>query len=557
MVAPRPRIDPPGKPAAPRPAAKPIPAAKPAPPAAKPTLNCALDAAELAKLPRPEPGPQRGFVRRGSHGPPSSGQVIGYVYGRCCFNDIAAAIRTATAPEHRIYIAGWWLATDTWLLDKPQPPDTSPYLLSDILSASPAQIRTMTWKPPFVTPPIPNNQPWVDFVNKLPRGAAIADAKLPGPQRTDGRALCMGVHHQKMVVVVGELGTIAFLGGMDLNNTRLSNQGSEPLHDVQVRITGPAARLVLDTFRERWTDHPDAAPLEIAKFGATAAAPFRTAFPSPAPEATNVPTCTLPPSAKPEHREVLIGRTYAELRKFSRTDNYTFAPNGEHTAMDMVIDGIRKAQRTIYLEDQYLTSRIIRAELVKKVQEETFKHLLILICNSDAIPTNEFQLLRIYRNEYRRDLLAADPKQARWSMHALKPCPDPNRRPFSGEYVHSKTWIFDDTYVVTGSANCTDRSFTFDSEIVAGIGERGFVREGPDQFAMALRINLWHKHLGVPHNLLRDWSSGLKRWKSPPPSAMTFDASALETDPDTNTQFGSDPDAVERSRRTFDTDGLW
>ncbi len=31
----------------------------------------------------------------------------------------------------------------------------------------------------------------------------------------------------------------------------------------------------------------------------------------------------------------------------------------------------------------------------------------------------------------------------------------------------------------------------------------------------------------------------------------------VETDPDTKTPFGSDPDAVERSRRTFDTDGLW
>ncbi|OLZ50074.1 hypothetical protein BS329_20855 [Amycolatopsis coloradensis] len=482
--------------------------------------------------------------------------MVGYVHGRCCFNDIAAAIKTATSPEHRIYLTGWWLATDTWLLDRPPPPDRSAYLLSDLLAASRAQIRSMTWKPPFVKPPIPDNKPWVDFVNGLPHGAAIADAKLPGPQRTDGTSLCLGVHHQKIVVVVGESGTIAFLGGMDLNNTRLSNQGVEPLHDVHVRLTGPVAAQVLQTVRERWSDHPDAAGLEVAKFQADPKDPFRTAFPATPPVAAGVPTCTLARGEKVPDRQVLIGRTYAEMRKFSRPDVYAFAAAGEHTALNMVLDGIHKARRTIYLEDQYLTSRIIREELVKKVQEDGFQHLLILLCNSDAIANEEFPQLRIYRNEYRRDLLTADPSRSRWSMYALKPCPGPARRPFSGEYVHSKTWIFDDTYTITGSANCTDRSFTFDTEIVAGIGERGFVREGPDQFSMALRMNLWHKHLGVPHNLVRDWGAGLRRWKSPPPSAMVYDASQLENDPDTNTPFGTDADAVERSRRVFDTDGL-
>lgn len=537
-----------------------VPAA-PMPPGTRPTLDCTVDAAEMGKLPRPPQRPQHGTAHTGSHFPATTGnQVVGYTTGRCCFNDIAAAINTATQAEHRIYIAGWWLQTDTWLLDRPAPPGKTPYLLTELLQTTPAQIRTLTWRPPLVFGDIPNNQPWVDFINGLPNGAAIADGKLPGSAQGDQGKLSVGVHHQKIVVVVGYRGTIAFLGGMDLNNTRISNQGVEPLHDVHLRLTGPAAAQVLKTFQERWTDHPEAPALELTRFGANPNSPFRTAFPDPAPLTDNrVPTCTLAAGARREDRVVRIGRTYADLRKFGGSKGYGFATGGEHSALDMVIDGIRQARQTIYVEDQYLSSALIRAELIKKLADKSFQHLLILMCNSDAIKATEFGYLRIFRNEYRRDLFAADPKRTRWGMYALKDCPDPDRRWFAGSYVHSKTWIFDDEYAVVGSANCTDRSFTFDSEIVAGISESGFIPPGPDAFAGALRINLWHKHLGVPHSLVREWRGGLKLWKKPPPSAMVYDDSQLESDPTLGANFPTDAaqaQAVQRARDFYDTDGL-
>ncbi|MDT3396570.1 phospholipase D-like domain-containing protein [Streptomyces sp. B1866] len=545
-------------PAAPVP---PAPPAAPAPAGTRPAPDCTKDAAELAKLPRSRQRPLRGTARSGGRWPATGGnQVVGYTTGRCCFNDIAAAIDTATQPAHRVYLAGWWISPDTWLRDPPAPPAKTPYLLSDVLRGSPAQIRSLTWRPPVVFGAIPDNKPWVDFVNGLPNGAAIGDGKLPGP-RTDGTGgLLQGVHHQKIVVVVGYRGTIAFLGGMDLNNTRISNQGVEPLHDVHLRLTGPAAARVLETFKERWTDHPDAPALEAARFGAGRGDPFRGAFPDPVPQAdARVPTVTLPPGARRQDRVVRVGRTYADLRRFQGSAPYAFAPGGEHTALDMLVDGIRTARETIYVEDQYLSSAIVRAELVKKLAEPGFRQLLLLVCNSDAIATAEFGFLRIFRNEFRRDLLAADPGKSRWGMYALKPCPDPVRRWFAGEYVHSKTWIFDDEYAIVGSANCTDRSYTFDSEITAGVGESGFVPPGPDAFAGALRVSLWHKHLGVPHNLVRDWTAGLKVWRKPPPSAMIFDASALETDPTLGVAFPQDAgqtEAVRRGREFYDTDGL-
>ncbi|MEU3460480.1 phospholipase D-like domain-containing protein [Streptomyces sp. NPDC006733] len=544
------------------PAAALDPPPPPVPPGTtRPTADCTEDAREMAKLPRPVQGPQRGPARTGNHFPATrANQVIGYTTGRCCFNDIAAAIATATQPEHRIYIAGWWLQTDTWLRDQPPPPSTAPYLLSDFVKSTPAQVRTLTWRPPLVFGDIPNNQPWIDFVNGLPHGAALGDGKLPGVTTLGQGKLRVGVHHQKIVVVVGYRGTIAFVGGMDLNNTRISNQGVEPLHDVHVRLAGPGAVQVLKTFQERWMDHAQAAALEVSRFGANPNAPFRTAFPDPAPLTdTRVPSGTLPAGTHPPDRVVRIGRTYADLRKFGDKPVYAFAPDGEYSALDMLIDAIRQTRHTIYVEDQYLSSAIIRAELLKKLADKNFQYLLILMANSDAIKSSEFGYLRVFRNEYRRDLFALDPKQTRWGMYALKDCPDATRRWFAGSYVHSKTWIFDDEYVLTGSANCTDRSYTFDSEIVAGISESGFVPAGADSFATALRINLWHKHLGVPHSLVRDWRSGAKLWKKPPPSAMVYDDAQPEEDPLLGAKLPTDPAqerAVQTGRLFYDPDGL-
>ena len=537
-----------------KPAPVPIAApAKPTAPGKPPVLDCTADFAALRNLPRPERGPQRGQTSW-----PSgryrfdSGQVVGYIYGRCYFADVAAAIKTATSAEHRVYIAGWWVQTDTQLLRQRPDDPNKPLYLTDLVAASPAQIRSLTWKPLAAVAGAPNNQPWVAFVNGLPQGAAVADAKLP--VQIDDTGIRVGVHHQKIVVVVGELGTNAFLGGMDLNNTRTHEGGVEPLHDVHLRLTGAPATMVLKTFQERWTDLPETAKLEVDKFKASPSTPYVRAFPSSAPLATNVPTCTLPQGAKLDDRRVSVGRTYADLRKFGGPAPYAFAPSGERTAEQMVVGAIRQA-RLIYLEEQYLTSKRIRLELAARLRDKEFLFLLILMCNSDEIDPTEFRYLRVYRNEFRLDLTTADPARARWGMYSLSDTSDPNRRPFAGSYVHSKTWIFDDTYVITGSANCTDRSFTFDTEIVAGVSEGGFVPRGPDAFATALRINLWHKHLGVPHNKIRTWTDGLKYWRNPPKTAMIYDNSQQENDPYLNAPFDPDDRDLTFWRNSYDTDG--
>lgn len=67
-----------------------------------------------------------------------------------------------------------------------------------------------------------------------------------------------GTHHQKVLVINGSDGLIAYVGGVEFNKDRLEVNVSpgSPLFDTAVRLEGRAAWLALQTFRERWNRHP-------------------------------------------------------------------------------------------------------------------------------------------------------------------------------------------------------------------------------------------------------------------------------------------------------------
>ena len=141
------------------------------------------------------------------------------------------------------------------------------------------------------------------------------------------------------------------------------------------------------------------------------------------------------------------------------------------------------------------------------------------------------------------------------ALFSLKPTTDQSRREWCGDFVHSKLWVFDDEYVVVGSANCNDRGYTYDTEIMAGITDEPLERVVGLRFARELRIALWHKHLGLPHSYLQDFTKGLAKWLDPPPSAMIFDASDRESSPLLgDTLIRDDPTAEKLWTRMIDPD---
>lgn len=524
-----------------------------------PFATCTSDAEQIQKLPkdvdpyRPGfgPGPNRWFPLA----PTQGNQVVPYVYGRCCFADMAAALQTVTNGNHRIYLAGWWIETGVKLRDPATVPGGGPALLEQYLRQTKGEIRAMVWKAPKPFEKFANNNPIAGLINGLSNGACVMDDKLPVDPSP-------GAHHQKLVIVNGEQGLIAFTGGMDLNNSRVNftprGGGYEPLHDVHVRLTGPAANALLRVFQERWEDHPETRALEAAKFGVPESTPpdqrAGVAFPSSRPAgALATVTAATPPRAS---RWVAVGRTYADLKKHGRSDSYRFAGPGEHTAWDMVARGIQTAARWIYLEDQYLTSPEARTALQAKLKDPKFEFLLIVLCRADI---GDFPLGATWNNEYREAFRQVDPQMKRWRIMTLIDSEDDQRRQWCGSYVHSKTWVFDDEYAIVGTANCTRRSFTYDSEVVVGVADDAIDTTVTYAFARSMRINLWHKHLGVPHSAVRDYREGLKLWQKLPPTAMGYDygkdvaqRSYELKDDQGNVRFKLDPAQVDKDKvRTF------
>jgi phosphatidylserine/phosphatidylglycerophosphate/cardiolipin synthase-like enzyme len=527
--------------------------------------DCPADAAAVARL-LPHPvqaatGPAGQAAIRavlawfdGTGTRPTMGNtVVPYIYGRCAFADMATAVATATTTEHRIYLLGWGTDPDARMLD-----GSPPVLLRGLLKGTKAQVRGMFWDNPMthmakLAITSGNNVPVRDFINGLPNGAAILDHKLPTP-RLAGQPFAIGpsVHHQKLLVVFGPFGLIAFAGGMDINNTRVdvSAGSSEPLHDVQVRVTGDAAVALLRVFEQRWLDHPESAQLDAIRFGMSLAAmtaDFRRVERAPRAKDT-LPSSTLSGGRTGGTCAVAVGRTYADLRKFNKSaqDVYGFAPQGEETAWKLVENAVKRARR-IYIEDQYFVSRRLRVLLVDRLRDPQFRFLLVLMEQSasfehdqalidpggpDPVP-NEFPYLIAARNEIRTALGVEDPQRKKWRLFTLRASADKERQKWCGSYVHSKTMIFDDEFATIGSANADDRGYTFDTEIVASITDDPISRLAGQRFARDLRVNLWHKHLGVPHDKLADWDAGLRYWLNPPPlpKAMIVDASDLEDSP--------------------------
>lgn len=132
----------------------------------------------------------------------------------------------------------------------------------------------------------------------------------------------------------------AFIGGMDINKNRLDTPGHnltqierdiDFYHDLHCRLTGPIVRDAWRSFNERW---------DFDRIGETA----REAIPMPA-------LAELP--ARPERHIARVGRTYFGANPDGNSTPLPFSPEGERSIYDTLVAAIRKARRSIYIEEQY------------------------------------------------------------------------------------------------------------------------------------------------------------------------------------------------------------
>jgi phosphatidylserine/phosphatidylglycerophosphate/cardiolipin synthase-like enzyme/subtilisin family serine protease len=177
---------------------------------------------------------------------------------------------------------------------------------------------------------------------------------------------------------------------------------------------------------------------------------------------------------------------------------YEFAPNGSQDPLNMISNAIQNARKYIYLEDQYMISLNIAKRL--NLQISSNKDLKVIILTSNSSITTDLFMPFTLRAEFIKTLTGGRYPHEQIAVCYRKVDRDHN-------YVHAKTWIFDDEYAIIGSANCNNRGYTHDSEVVAGIYDRSSSQIFSMPFPKALRISLWSEHLRISRSKLESINS--------------------------------------------------
>jgi phosphatidylserine/phosphatidylglycerophosphate/cardiolipin synthase-like enzyme len=277
-----------------------------------------------------------------------------------------------------------------------------------------------------------------------------------------------GSHHEKVLVVKGSRGLIAFTGGMDINSDRVQglkglccqnyfnpqhncdldkdsegrySRHSRILHDVHCLLEGEAANTLLKRFIERWNLHI----FQFPKF---------------------IPPLLYPVSGSTTH----ITPTTPYVKVLHTFNHYSDPAKKDRSILDTVRLAIDKATSSVFLEDQYMISPEIAGFLNKAVRSKPNLNILIHT-QDDVLAGADLMFPHKFRDRFQRilfDGLTSDQKK-RISIKILDPAAvAPNRR-----RVHSKTYIFDDDLAIIGSANCNRRSMTFDSETAVALFQDG------------------------------------------------------------------------------------
>jgi phosphatidylserine/phosphatidylglycerophosphate/cardiolipin synthase-like enzyme len=444
----------------------------------------------------------------------SGNRVTPIIDGIPAFAQMVAAMSTVIGAGHYIRLAGWW-CTDSFQMI-PGGTGTSFHEQTTRMADAGAEVRAMLWDQWFG-----QNSDEVDHINALPggHGRAILDTETISSS-----------HHQKLLVVNGSGGALAFCGGVDINPDRLDNpshRAASPFHDLHARVEGPAVADINRTFVQRWNSHSSTPPV--------------------------LSWIDPPFAAAPSTHYVQVSRTFAPSRGYGFVSR-----RGDLGTLNAVRRAIQRAQRFIYIEDQYLTPYAgpfpysasadkvgILSDLMAALRRSMFEYLIVVIPNNTDLWQNRYR-----RRNFIRPLRDAFPTKvfpfylvrarsdggtpAVSSTAAADQNLDPGRSGSGGSsasggperpaeiYVHAKVWLVDDVYVKIGSSNCNRRSMTNDTEIDVHVID-GALSSGARRIARQLRLDLWGEHLNLAGGgrsvTLEDPTHALTFWQHPPAGA--------------------------------------
>lgn len=407
-------------------------------------------------------------------------KITPIIDGLPTFEEFQKMLLTVQGQGHYVRLAGWQLRIDFKLVPGNNDSTFQSHLTR--MDAAGSQIRALLWD----KGPGTENSAEVNHINALPGGQ--------GQAILDNHTLNYGSHHQKFMVINGSAGAVGFAGGIDINPDRLDDRdhkAASPYHDIHSKVEGPAVADLNTTFVERWNNHPN----------------------DPQPK---LPTNAPPFAPAPGTHYVHVSRTIPPSK------SYNFISGGDLSTLNTTRRAIQRAQRFIYIEEQYLTPypgalpytaaadtvRIL-TDLLSALARPAFEFLIMVIPNTSDQPQSLFR---------RRNFIKVLKDNFPNKVHVFYLW-----RPANGPliYLHTKSLIIDDVYFRIGSANLNRRSMTHDSEIDVHVIDEALAN-GSRRAAKDYRIDLWGEHLnmsGARAMFLDDPGSALTYWLQPPTGA--------------------------------------
>jgi len=291
--------------------------------------------------------------------------------------------------------------------------------------------------------------------------------------RLDDRHPVGASHHQKVIVIDDAL---AFVSGYDLTRCRWDTSAHRcndarrvdhrrdpypPFHDIGIVVAGDCARALGDLARERWQRATGRSAVARADAHDDDLWPGNVA-----PAATDV--------------DVAIARTEPAFD----------GQPGVAEIRALHLDAIAAAKRYIFAENQYFTSRTIADAFSGRLEDDDGPEIAVVSPFTQS-GWLEISTMGVLRARIHRALRAAD-RHAHYRLYCpTLPWLDHRNGCLN---VHSKLLIVDDTLLMLGSANLSERSLGIDTECDLAIEARDEPRLR--DLIAGLRNRLLAEHLG-------------------------------------------------------------
>jgi phosphatidylserine/phosphatidylglycerophosphate/cardiolipin synthase-like enzyme len=361
----------------------------------------------------------------------------------------AAFYRAASLAQRHIVLAGWQFDTNVKLLrgdaarGARYPVEFLPFLNALCAERRELRVHILAWDYSLI---YSLEREWLQSLKFAFQSSAAVRFEF------DAHPSFGGSHHQKLAVIDG---VTAFAGGLDICEERWDDRSHaadqalrvnpagaicRPNHEVQAAVQGEAATVLLRLFQHRWlTALGEELKLEPHRDSPAAGLSLPSIDPGsilPLSADTVAIARTLPAGAAPPVREV-------------------------SAAIEAALLG---AERLVYIETQYFTSRTVTATLIERLKNPELPKLqLLVLIPRGADTTKEKFALGDLQSAMLSDLEAAAEQHGHELKFLCSAVVGENCE--AATFIHSKVLIVDDELLCVGSANMTERSMALDSEL--------------------------------------------------------------------------------------------